>query len=191
MNSKAPLRRSLFFAPRKTLHQITITDSKKGSEKKSEMKKTAEERKKERWRKVAQSAARVFITKFPEEKVRRLALEYYQKNHQVTGSFTKGVLSKEKIDEVVVNYIRHELSGYDAGRQRAKTLVGANAAHAIYKSVILTQIAQTYPSFKKECERQIETLPEKEKQIVKEIEIQNLRLASEMIEKFTKKGKLK
>jgi hypothetical protein len=60
----------------------------------------------------------------------------------------------EFFERIAVNYVRHELLGYDAGQRRHGLRVGKAQSDAIMKEVALTQIAAKYPWLAAECERQ-------------------------------------
>ncbi|MBR5950086.1 MAG: hypothetical protein IKZ87_01485 [Actinomycetaceae bacterium] len=53
-----------------------------------------------------------------------------------------------------VNYIRHQLTRYDEELYNTKGMVGFSDQYSRYKAAVLDAIAQMYPQFAKECERQ-------------------------------------
>jgi hypothetical protein len=58
-----------------------------------------------------------------------------------------------------VNYIRHELTCYDDICEQLAWHVGKTQAHRLLKNRVLAVIAQTYPKFREECERQMLECP--------------------------------
>ena len=59
------------------------------------------------------------------------------------------------IDRWTVNYIRHNLTKYDDDLYNMKGKVGRHEVYIIYKEAVLNKIAEVYPKYKDECNRQL------------------------------------
>lgn len=68
--------------------------------------------------------------------------------------FNSSSANKETQACWVVNYIRHNLTGYDRVLYGAKGKVGIKDAYKLYRSAVLDEIAKVYPEYTKECQRQ-------------------------------------
>lgn len=62
---------------------------------------------------------------------------------------------QETINRWVVNYIRHNLTTYDYYWGYLGEGIGRKDVAAYYKRAVLEKIAEVYPTYKDECERQI------------------------------------
>ena len=63
--------------------------------------------------------------------------------------------NEETINRWIVNYIRHNLVSYDNFLGSIDGKVGSVEAYPEVKIAVLEKIANTYPKYKDECERQI------------------------------------
>lgn len=66
--------------------------------------------------------------------------------------------SKEAMQRIIVNYIRHELTTYDYELGMLEKRIGKDEAYRVLKETILRKIALVYPEYKTECESQIQTI---------------------------------
>lgn len=57
-----------------------------------------------------------------------------------------------------VNYIRHNLIAYDRNLYTLRGKTGKDEAYIIFKSAVLEKIAEAYPTYAEECQRQIDEL---------------------------------
>lgn len=60
------------------------------------------------------------------------------------------------IDRWVVNYIRHEETDYDFELFNLYGHVGKMSAYYKYRKAVLSKIAEAYPKYEEECQRQME-----------------------------------
>ncbi len=70
------------------------------------------------------------------------------------GFVSKKNSSKEFLDRITVNFIRHELTSYDDDLEKIRGKVGIRKAYGIEREKIFEEIAKVYPEFKEECNRQ-------------------------------------
>ena len=70
------------------------------------------------------------------------------------GFVSKKNSSKEFLDRITVNFIRHELTSYDEDLDKIHGKVGVRKAYGIEREKIFEEIAKVYPEFKEECNRQ-------------------------------------
>lgn len=62
------------------------------------------------------------------------------------------------LQRIMVNYIRHELTSYDAQLIKIFGKVGTDNAYVDIRKKVLDKISETYPHLRKECERQKRSL---------------------------------
>lgn len=67
-------------------------------------------------------------------------------------------VDKATLDRWVVNYIRHHLVKYDKALGRMDGRVGKYDIYPDMKKAVLRKIAEVYPSYAEECQRQIDEL---------------------------------
>lgn len=71
-----------------------------------------------------------------------------------TNNFCPCEASESAIDRWAVNYIRHNLTQYDKKLEELEG-TGSYTIYRDYKRAVLEKIAEVYPTYKAECERQI------------------------------------
>lgn len=64
-------------------------------------------------------------------------------------------VDENTLNRWVVNYIRHNLVSYDEELHNVKGKVGILKSYPLFKSEILRRIAEAYPKYADECNRQI------------------------------------
>lgn len=72
------------------------------------------------------------------------------------GEFAMPTSPPEFLERITVNYIRHELTDYDRELSQQAHKAGAEAARRIIRHKVYAAIADAYPRFAAECQRQIE-----------------------------------
>ena len=90
-------------------------------------------------------------------KARDNAFQLYKQRHNnefTSGKYFFQEADKQTIDRWVVNYIRHNLTEYDAKLFLNRGKVGRIDAAFLLKNLILDRIAEFYPDYKDECIRQ-------------------------------------
>ena len=75
--------------------------------------------------------------------------DYGQENYRIART-----ADREIVERWVVNYIRHNLVSYDLFLSRISGQVGSVAAYPEVKEAVLKKIAEAYPAYKMECDRQ-------------------------------------
>ena len=66
-----------------------------------------------------------------------------------------GSINDLTLQRWVVNYIRHQLTIYEAGLSTIEGKTGSTEVYQKLKIAVLNRIAVAYPKYKEECERQI------------------------------------
>ena len=69
-----------------------------------------------------------------------------------------GIPNIDTLNRWIVNYIRHNLVEYDTNLKHLYGKTGKQSGYETFKKVILEKIAELYPKYKDECERQIENI---------------------------------
>lgn len=89
--------------------------------------------------------------------VRKDAIEAYNDYQMYRGGdgYATKSDSRDFLDRITVNYIRHNLTIYDAGIAMLFNRVGGEQAYELLTRKVFEKIAQHYPSYAKECERQL------------------------------------
>ena len=99
-------------------------------------------------------AMRVSVARLSPAEVRRQAIESY--NLRSRGdSFASNADDPAFLERITVNFIRHELTEYDASLWEVAGKTGIARAVAEILRRVYSAIAQVYPSLSAECERQI------------------------------------
>lgn len=65
---------------------------------------------------------------------------------------------EETIRRWIVNYIRHELTDYDYDLYHTKGRTGCHEQYGRYRDAVLDKIAEAYPNYAEECQRQKERI---------------------------------
>lgn len=68
------------------------------------------------------------------------------------------VIGEATMARWIVNYIRHNLTKYDKTIYETSGKVGARAAYVKYKTAVLCKIAEIYPKYKEECQKQVNAI---------------------------------
>lgn len=108
----------------------------------------------------------IHIEVLPDNLLRKKALESKQKWYEINQLEQYGYSNSSDIPNVytadkntvnrwIVNYIRHNLVQYDNFLERIYGKVGVQDTYIDTKIFILEKIADTYPKYSKECQRQI------------------------------------
>ena len=109
---------------------------------------------------VIELAKSATVIRIEDYKLRQIVMErqeiYYINKGKTFSCYT---VSDETLDRWVVNHIRHRLITvdgvrYDKALDELKGKVGKDKAYRIIKCVYLDKIAETYPKYRYECERQ-------------------------------------
>lgn len=100
--------------------------------------------------------ARIEVGAMPIGAVRRNAMEARSRRAWKQGDygFVARHAGKGTLDRWCVNYIRHELTNYDADLYEGKGQVGIGEEYARYRNAVLDAIADAYPMLADECRRQ-------------------------------------
>jgi len=104
------------------------------------------------------AALKIEVPRIDARELRRQALEHYELLWSERGRYEK--LSRgERTDSafvarVTVNYLRHQLSSYEAEMDQVKGTVGAAEARAYIRSRVLDAIVSTYPELADEVASQ-------------------------------------
>lgn len=99
----------------------------------------------------------------PNGELRKLAVEarqmWYEETEQ-TSKYGWDAMNADQAtkDRWVVNFIRHNLTEYDENLAEMKGKTGVRELYPEYKEAILKKIAEAYPKYRRECERQISQL---------------------------------
>lgn len=101
---------------------------------------------------------------YQEQRDRYWSLDYhnpeweYMWYYDVEGEIylNKSTIDKSTLDRWIVNYIRHNLTIYDAKLRRFSRKYGKEEAYEIFKKCVLGKIAEVYPKYADECYSQME-----------------------------------
>jgi len=100
-------------------------------------------------------AMQVSVARLSPAEVRRQAIESY--NLRSRGdSFASNADDPAFLERITVNFIRHELTEYDASLWEVAGKTGIARAVSEIRRRVYSAIAKAYPSLSAECERQIE-----------------------------------
>lgn len=111
---------------------------------------------------------KVKVLHISDEKLREKAVKSYNDFHYdilygderfinfISGEYADDLTK----DRWTVNYIRHELTDYDHDLYNMKGSVGKSEAYVMYKEAVLNKIADAYPKYREECDRQIKKFKE-------------------------------
>lgn len=83
----------------------------------------------------------------------RFVEEVYHNNYYLKEDTYEDAPQEVK-DRWAVNYIRHNLTQYEKELYYNHNKVGCNKAYILYKNAVLSKIAEVYPQYAQECERQ-------------------------------------
>lgn len=86
--------------------------------------------------------------------VRRLAIQSYNLRNLSETSLDDRA-DERTLERLTVNYIRHELTDYDAELVRLFGQIGIDAAKVALRKRVYAAIARRYPALRDECERQL------------------------------------
>lgn len=100
--------------------------------------------------------ARIKVGAMPIGAVRRNAREARMRRAWEQGDYGFDAQHADKgtLDRWCVNYIRHELTDYDADLYEGKGQIGIGEEYARYRNAVLDAIADAYPMLADECRRQ-------------------------------------
>lgn len=103
--------------------------------------------------------ASVNIDSIPYNELRFAAIDAKQKWYDDTDQWEKCAIEadEETKDRWCVNYIRHNLTHYDEQLWHMKGKTGTKQLYPEFKIALLRKIAEIYPRFRDEIERQIAT----------------------------------
>ena len=87
-------------------------------------------------------------------KLMRLAQEHYDDRRQGDDYYDGGGDQEAFIARICVNYLRHELTSYEAHLAKVAGKVGASEAYLKIKEKVLDAIGEVYPWLLDECFRQ-------------------------------------
>jgi hypothetical protein len=90
----------------------------------------------------------VEVRRIPIKEVREMAIQHY--NAWQSGKRNPGETAREDSDErflvrITVNYVRHELTSYDAEMDEVAGRIGADEGRDLVRQKILEAIAEAYP----------------------------------------------
>lgn len=88
-----------------------------------------------------------------------LAIDAYNTFHEQFEDyrFASTSSSKEFLDRITVNYIRHNLTSYEVGLGKIFGRTGKSTGYLLINQKIFQRIAEVYPEFAPEAQRQFET----------------------------------
>lgn len=91
---------------------------------------------------------------YTKTKLKTRAIKHYKKLWADTPVMLKNIdnASDKQIEQWMVNYIRHKLTGYDKAVVKVNELIPGG--YEILRICILDKISCVYPFLKEECERQ-------------------------------------
>lgn len=91
---------------------------------------------------------------YTKTKLRARAIRHYKKLWTNNPIMLKNIdnSSEKQIEQWMVNYIRHKLTGYDKAVVKVNELIPGG--YEILRIYILDKISCVYPFLKEECERQ-------------------------------------
>lgn len=84
--------------------------------------------------------------------------EYEQKIEEMENFRMYRPSDEETMKRWIVNYIRHNLIEYDQNLRMLKGKVGKDEAYIDFKLAVLEKIAESYPYYADECNRQISNM---------------------------------
>lgn len=95
---------------------------------------------------------------FSEAELRIRAIEHYKYLWKDTAFMLESVqnASNEQVQQWMVNYVRHELTGYDDALLDVSRNVPAG--YQLLKNAVLCKIADAYPFLRNECEKQVDNI---------------------------------
>lgn len=101
------------------------------------------------------------VTKLSDNDITRIAIQDKQ-NYQDFKAFEHGYVNERYAEDApdnvkarwVVNYIRHNLTCYDNTLYNLGSQIGCKEVYRRYKNAVLEKIAEVYPTFARECQRQ-------------------------------------
>lgn len=136
--------------------------SAKAAKKSESARKSAEEKKRNLLDKLAD--LKVSIPKLTARDLIKKACQHY--NHLASerekDSSADPQSDKAFLDRITVNYLRHEMSTYEASLDLVYGKVGCNEARSKIRQKVYDAIAETYPELAPECKRQISVRKERE-----------------------------
>lgn len=105
--------------------------------------------------------SQIEVEVIPIKDLRRLAIEAKRRAYEAHGRLDSRPeeADRETQQRWMVNYIRHNLTRYDADLYAGKGMVGIGEEYERYKAAVHDAIAKAYPSLKEECERQLAPIP--------------------------------
>lgn len=83
--------------------------------------------------------------------------DWYRYNAEIRGEYDYrfyGPADTDTLNRWVVNFIRHNLVEYDESLYKMKGKVGIEDEYVRYKFAVLDRIAETYPKYAEECNKQ-------------------------------------
>ena len=91
---------------------------------------------------------------YSEAELQVRAIEHYKSLWKDTAFMLESVrkASNEQLEQWMVNYVRHELTGYDGALLEISRTVPAG--YQLLKNAVLCKIAEAYPFLRNECEKQ-------------------------------------
>lgn len=102
--------------------------------------------------------AKISVKVIPAERLPRLAVESYDERqssiHEIYRKANEDDVDSATLSRWVVNYIRHNLTNYDYALYAGKGHVGIHQEYQRYREAVLDKIAEAYPQYADECEKQ-------------------------------------
>lgn len=98
----------------------------------------------------------VSVNKMEMDAIKFAAVNGYNHLHAGKPDFRFATVDSDAqfLDRIVVNYLRHQQTNYDASLKVISHQVGREQAYALLKNKVLAAIAYMYPSLHDECVRQ-------------------------------------
>jgi hypothetical protein len=118
------------------------------------MTRNEKERDKQRKAEAIRSTSQFLIAELPdmtEEELRTQAVMHWEIKN---GKEVDPNSDEQFFERIAVNYVRHDLLGYDAGLRRRTSRIRKSESDAVMKGMALAQIAAKYPWLAAECQRQ-------------------------------------
>jgi len=98
----------------------------------------------------------VTVKSLPIFKIQHFAIDAYNDFHdEYDNGFASSKSDKTFLKRITVNYIRHQLTQYDFTLEEVAGRTGIDKAVDAIRKKVFTEISNTYPQYREECERQI------------------------------------
>jgi transcriptional regulator GlxA family with amidase domain len=104
----------------------------------------------------AVKAMEITVERIDRKQLKKLAVDAYNERNLFTDRFADLDSSKDFLDRICVNYVRHNLTEYDAALEEIAGKVGNQEALILIRLKVYTAIAEAYPELAAECNRQLD-----------------------------------